>query len=164
MSRDIDRDRLNAKIDRSEAFNKILKYCAYQERSEHDVLEKLKKYGLEADEVHRIIRRLKDEQFIDDRRYARIFALSKLRSNKWGRIRIRIELKRKKIDGHHIEAAFRSIEDDEYSEIMRDLLRKKKDSLQQEDLYIVRNKVARYLFSKGFENDLVWALIDEEIS
>jgi regulatory protein len=163
MKKDAEKNVLNEKIDEKVLFNKIMKYCGYQERSEHDVIEKLKPYRLGMQETHSILRRLKEEKFIDDQRYARIYTSGKLRNKKWGRIKIRYELQKKKIASQYIEESLNSIDEEEYFQTMTDLINKKKASLKEMDLYILKNKVAQFLFSKGFENDLVWDLINRMI-
>ncbi|MBR9997511.1 MAG: RecX family transcriptional regulator [Cyclobacteriaceae bacterium] len=156
---DADKEILNKKIDRDQLFNKILKFCAYQERSENDVIEKLKTFKLNASETGKILKRLKEEKFIDNQRFARIYTTGKLRHNKWGRIRIRYELKRKCINNDDIEQALDSIDEDEYSQTLIELIKKKKGSIRDRNPFILRNKIAQYLSSKGFENDLVWHMI-----
>jgi regulatory protein len=163
MNNDADKKNLNKKIDQKLLYDKIMKYCGYQERSEHDVLEKLKKYRLGRREMGNIIGRLKEEKFIDDRRFASIYASGKLRNNKWGRIKIRYELKRKNINSYHIEEALNSIGEEEYTGTILDLIDKKREALKGSDKFILRNKIAQYLFLKGFENDLVWEKINERI-
>lgn len=163
MNNDADKKNLNEKIDQKLLYDKIMKYCGYQERSEHDVLEKLKKYRLGRRETGNIIGRLIEEKFIDDRRFASIYASGKLRNNKWGRIKIRYELKRKNINSNHIEEALNSIGEEEYTRTILDLIDKKKEALKDNDKFILRNKIAQYLFLKGFENDLVWEKINERI-
>ena len=163
MNNDVNKKNLNKKIDQKLLYDKIMKYCGYQERSEHDVLEKLKKFRVGIRETGDIIGRLKEEKFIDDRRFACIYASGKLRNNKWGRIKIRYELKRKNINSHHIEEALNSIGEEEYSRAILDLIDKKKETLKDKDKFILRNKIAHYLLVKGFENDLVWEKINERI-
>ena len=161
--KDTDKYTLNKKLDENHIFIKLLKYCAYQERCELEVVGKLKKYNLTVQETKRIIDRLKEEKYLDNQRYARIFASGKLRNNKWGRIRIRYELKRKSIQDEYIKQALSSIDENEYEEMVIDLIRKKKKSIRKEDPFIARNKILQYLCVKGFENNLAWELIKEEI-
>lgn len=161
MDENAEKKKLNKKIDTKSVFDKIMKYCGYQERSEKDVLEKLKKYKLGTSETGSIIRRLKEEKFIDDRRFARIYAAGKLRNNKWGRIKIRYQLKQKNINNHHIEEALNSIAGEEYRRIILDLIDRKNESLKESDKFVLRNKIAQYLFMKGFENELVWDMIND---
>jgi len=158
-----DKNLLNQRLDENHLLLRMVKYCAYQERSEQDVLEKLRRYKLSDNSIIQIINRLKEEKYLDNRRYARMFATGKLRNNKWGRIRIRYELKRKSMPVEYIEEAIGSIDEDEYAGILIDLIRNKKKLISHDNPFLLRNKIAHYLLRKGFENDLVWEQIKEEI-
>lgn len=158
-----DKNQLNRRLDENHLFLRMVKYCAYQERSEQDVLEKLGKYKLSDNGRMQIINRLKEEKYLDNRRFARMYASGKLRNNKWGRIRIRYELKRKSIPPEYIEEAIRSIDENEYAGILMDLIRNKKKLISHDNRFLLRNKIAHYLSGKGFENDLVWEQIRKEI-
>ncbi len=163
MDNESDKHILNEKFDQNQIFLKIIKYCAYQERCELDVEEKLKKYKLNEDRTCQIINRLREEKYIDNQRFARIFASGKFRNNKWGRIRIRHELKRKSIQEEYIDQALATMDENEYTRIILELIKKKKKSIRKEDPFIIRNKIAQYICAKGFESDLVWDLLKEEI-
>jgi len=162
--KDTDKYTLNKRLNENHVFIQLIKYCAYQERCELEVMEKLKKYNLTGRETKRIIDRLKEENYLDNQRYAKIYTSGKLRNNKWGRIRIRYELKRKSIQDEYIIQALSSIDEKEYAQMVIELIRKKKKSIQKEDPFIVRNKILQYLCVKGFESDLARELIKEEIT
>lgn len=163
IENDPDKISLNKRLEENQIFLKIIKYCVYQERSELDVVEKLKKYRLTEEEIDQFISRLKAEKYIDNQRFARIYASGKFRNNKWGRIRIRHELKRKSIQAENIDQALAAIDKNEYSQMIIELIRRKKRAIHKNDPFILRNKISQYLCSKGFEKDLVWDLLKSEI-
>jgi hypothetical protein len=68
----------------AEALPKIAAFCAYQERTQKEVAEKLKSYGLDEDEAGEIIIRLGREKLLDEERYAQSYARGKHRTNGWG--------------------------------------------------------------------------------
>jgi regulatory protein len=155
--------RLNQKLDRKKIFDSIARYCAYQERSESEVRQRLKKYKIDDQEIIDIITKLKEDNFINNERFAKLFASGKFRNNKWGRVKIRYELKRKSIDDKFIDKALESIEGDDYFQLIRKLIETKKKNLVDKNAFRLKNKIANYLFSKGFESELVWQILDEEI-
>jgi regulatory protein len=77
------------------AKQKIQDYCAYQERCHQDVSNKLKSWGLIPDAIDMLLGELMQHNFLNEERYARSFARGKFRIKKWGRIKIRLELKKK---------------------------------------------------------------------
>ena len=69
-------------------------YCVEQERCQKEVFSKLISWGMNFDEADQVIASLISEGFINEQRYAKIYAKSKFNQNKWGRIKIRYSLKR----------------------------------------------------------------------
>jgi len=55
---------------------KLRQFCAYQERSIHDVQEKLREWKVGEKHVEKIIEQLTREDYLNEERFARSFALS----------------------------------------------------------------------------------------
>jgi regulatory protein len=109
-----------------------------------------------------IIEKLIAEGFLNEERFAETYTHSKLRSNYWGKIKIIQGLKEKSIDSQIIHAAIESINKSEYQQIIKKLLNKKLQQIRDTDSYIIKNKIARYIISKGFESNLVWDEINNQ--
>jgi regulatory protein len=104
---------------------------------------------------------LKKEGFIDESRYAGMFVRDKLRLNRWGRIKIRYMLAAKQIPEGIISEAINGIDDQNYLEILREELVKKRRQIKDDHPYTVRNKLARFGQQRGFESGLIFQLLDE---
>ena len=87
----------------------------------------------------------------------------KLRSNNWGKIKIVQGLKEKSLDSQIINAAIESIDTLEYQQIIKKLIQKKLKLIRDTDSFIIKNKIARYIISKGFESYLVWDEVNNQI-
>jgi len=148
-------------MDIQEAKEKAARYCAFQERAPFEVEEKLRGYGLKPQEIKKVMEDLKKEGFVDETRFARVYALGKFRNNKWGKIRIRQNLFLKRIGETLAQQALDEIPLEEYEAAAIKLIKGKYAALRDEDEYILQNKTAAYLIRKGFEPDLVWRLIRE---
>jgi regulatory protein len=104
---------------------------------------------------------MKQEKFVDDERFATSFVRSKLRSNSWGKSKIKYALKQKRIDPSFIEQAFEDVDEDFYQEKITLLAQKKFDKLKGDlSLYEKRQKTAVYLQSKGYESSLIFPIIN----
>ena len=137
-------------------------WCAYQERCQQDVLEKIKSYKrrLSDDEINGLIAQLIAENFINEERYAIAFASGKFRIKRWGRIKISTMLKVKRISDYSINRALDSIENNDYERVVNELLEKKKRELKSETNKIRLNyKLLKFLQSRGFETDIVVSMI-----
>lgn len=135
-------------------------YCAYQERTQQEVRDKLYNLGLYKDEVEEVLTQLITENFVNEERFAKAFANGKFRLKRWGRQKILFELKRRKISPYCIKKAILEIPEDEYEEVLQQLIEQKTRGYTG-NAYTIKNKIARYLINKGYEGELVWnALAD----
>ncbi len=143
-------------MDIKEAKIKIANYCAYQERAPKEVEEKLSGFGLKEQVIHKIIKELVDEGFLNEDRFARAYVSGKFRNNKWGKHKIRQHLIFKGIDKAKIETALNGIDADDYHQMIRHLIMQKQASFDSTDSYIKKQKIAAYLLQKGFESEAIW--------
>ena len=97
-----------------QALIKAESYCAYQERCQQEVRDKLYSWGLHEVQVENVIAELIASNFINEERFAKAYAGGKFRIKKWGRVKISIELKRRKISTYCIKKGLAEIEEEEY--------------------------------------------------
>lgn len=142
-----------------QAFNKALKYCAFQERSQQEVRDKLYDWGLHRADVERLISELIGEGFIKEERFATAFAGGKFRIKKWGKIRIRQALKEKQVSDPLIRKALSGIDQREYLKTLQEVIRKKNREVKEENPLKRKYKVAAYAIQRGFEPELVWEIL-----
>lgn len=146
-----------------EAKLKATNFCTYQERTQQEVRDKLYSLGLHRDEVEWTIAELITENFVNEERFAKTFAGGKFRLKKWGKLKIRMALKQKKITDYCIDKGLAEIDEREYRRMATQLAKKKISVLMDTDPYILKNKTARYLVGKGYEAPLVWDIINDLI-
>lgn len=144
-----------------QAFAKAKHYCAYQERSHAEVKEKLYSFGLRKTDVETILAKLIEENYLNEERFARLFAGGKFRMKKWGRVKIVYELKQKRISAYNIKIALEEIDESEYLAVLKKLAEAKWRSLKKDQHIIRQTKMQQYLLQKGFEPNLVKAIITE---
>lgn len=136
-------------------------YCAYQERSQQEVRDKLYNWGLHIEDVEQIISDLISTNFLNEERFAKAFTLGKFRIKGWGKIKIQQHLKFKRVSAPLIKIALQQIDLDDYEQKLTDLIQRKAgDNLSQLSL-TERAKLIRYLQSKGYENSLIFEKIKE---
>ena len=136
-------------------FDKLCSYCAYQERCVSEVKDKLRQWKIDDDKAEKIIARLIEENFLNEERFARVFAGGKFRINKWGRAKISYELQRKQVPGHIIQLGLEEIGDEEYIEALKDLLVKKSREIKEKDGFKKKQKLISFGVQKGYEYELV---------
>ena len=104
---------------------RIRHFCAYQERCMHDVDIKLRQWKISSANISKIKDLLSDDGFLNEERYARIFVRSKFHINKWGRVKIRYELKNRFIHEILVNKAMEEIDENDYLKTIRELILKK---------------------------------------
>jgi regulatory protein len=139
-----------------QAKQKALRYCAYQERCHEEVKTKLFDLGLPSAAVDELLVYLITEGFLNEERFAKIFAGGKFRIKKWGRIKIRIALESKGITRNCIRIGLSEIDEADYQRTLEELLRSKISSLDDLNIFVVRDKASKYAIQHGYEPDLVW--------
>ena len=139
-----------------EVLSKIQHYCAYRERCTKEVSVKLKEYGIAEEKREKIINKLIEESFLDEQRFAEVFSSSKFRINKWGKYKIKAELRKHNVPEEFIINGLNEIDETEYLNSLETLIEKKRETLIQRNKTNSLQKLATYAISKGYESELVW--------
>jgi regulatory protein len=152
----------SGKITLAEATSRLMQLCSREEKCKADCLEKLRQWGIFHEEANGIVLLLEKERFINDSRFAGIFARDKFRFNHWGKIRIRYLLQQKGVSDEIITEAIDSIDQDEYTAMIRKVLAEKTRTIKGKNEWDTRAKLLRFAQSKGFEYDLTNSILKEK--
>ena len=137
---------------KEQALQKIKHYCGYQERCHSEVKEKLYSYGLWKKDVETLISQLIEENYLNEERFAELFAGGKFRMKQWGRVKIKYELKQKQISEYCIKKGLKEINEDDYQKTLRKLASAKWKTLKSErNIFARKTKTMNYLLQKGYE-------------
>ncbi|MDQ2719238.1 MAG: RecX family transcriptional regulator [Bacteroidota bacterium] len=135
---------------------KIKQYCAYQERCHSETRDKLYSFGLNKKEVEEIISILITENYLNEERFAILFAGGKFRMKSWGKVKIKHALKFKQVTDYCIKKALKEIDDKQYKKTFQKIAEQKLKTLQSEkNIFIRKRKLQDFLLQKGFENEMV---------
>ena len=145
-----------------EVTDRIQSFCALQDRCQWEVEKKMREWGVEEDIIKNILTDLILEKFIDEQRFSESFCRGKFRMKRWGKVKIKNELKLRKISTSCINKGLDQILDKEYYSVLKELYEKKKNSLKDKNQFIQKGKIIKYLQQKGYENDLIWELINRD--
>jgi len=140
---------------------KILKFCIYRDRCHKEIHAKLKEMDVEEALSDEIIEELINEGALNEERYVRSFIRGKFRINKWGKIKIRSELKKNDISEKLITVGMEEIDETEYMTILKALITSKLKTRKETRKYQIRNKVKSYAYGKGFEPELAEIILQE---
>lgn len=143
-----------------EAYLTLAALCARSEHCQWKLLEKMRRWELDDAAQARVMARLVKERYVDDERYARAFVKDKVRYNKWGRRKVEQALWQKRIDDDIRERVLDEVDEEEYLNVLRPLLKQKRKSIKAENDYELKQKLVRFALGRGFTYDIIRQCID----
>ena len=135
----------------AEALRKVAAYCSGAEHCRAEVAEKLQRWSMPYDAIDRILNQLVEGKYIDEERYCRAFVRDKYRLEKWGKVKIGQALQLKKISPLVYSPILNEIDEEEYLEVLRNVLASKRKSVRAASEFEQNQKLIRYALSRGFE-------------
>jgi regulatory protein len=121
--------------DEQQIYDKLSNFCAYQERCESDVKEKMRKLKVEKEDYGKYINRLKEDNFLNDERFVKYF-ISGHTKKKWGKTKM------KYLD---------DMDNEDYEEQIKLQAEKKWNTIKAKTPRDKKTKLLRFLLSKGYE-------------
>ncbi len=140
----------------SQAIEKAKKYCAYQERCQSEVRQKLRAFNITSEEREEVLMNLIQENYLNEERFSQAYARGKFRIKHWGRKKIVMALKQKDISEYCIKKGMVEIDELEYKKVLHELIDKTFDKNRGIQNYQRIAKTAQYVIGRGFESNLVW--------
>jgi regulatory protein len=149
-------------LDVNQALIRARKYCAYQERSQQEVRDKVYSFGLHKKDVENIIAELIVSGFLKEERFANAFAGGKFRTKGWGRIKIKQALLQKRVSENLVRQALREIDERDYVKQLKKIIEEKSKQVHEKNRWKKNSKVAQYVIGRGFEAELVWEMLNRK--
>lgn len=144
-----------------ELLQRAMRACSEREYCISDISALLDRWGADSKEMHeRVIERLVKEKFVDEHRYSRAFVLDHFRHSQWGRVKISMALKQKKVDPEAIASGMESIGEEEYLELLQKILVDQRRKIKAKNRLDLKGKLLRHALGKGFESHLVYDAIN----
>ena len=143
-----------------EAYLQLAALCAQAEHCQQEMRDKMRRWELDETVQNRIIARLVKERYINDERYTRAFVKDKIRYNKWGRRKVQQALWMKHIDTDIQQRVLDEIDEKEYLDVLRPLLKQKRKSIKAANDYELNQKLVRFALGRGFGFDIIRQCLD----
>ena len=143
------------------ALEKAMAQCSRREYCSDDIRNKLSLWGVDNDDIGKILRILISDNFINEPRFATAFVRDKFKYNKWGKVKISAHLRGKKVPQDIISSALESIDNDLYIKLLRELIEAHRKSVKAKNQYDLKAKLLRYGLSKGFESNLLYDILND---
>ena len=104
---------------------------------------------------------LEEEGFFNEERFAMAFAHGKFAIKKWGRIKIKQELKQKRVSDYCLKKALQQIDEEEYIQTLKKIIETKRRLIKEPNQTKLKFKLMSYALSKGYEKDLIFDVLND---
>ena len=144
----------------SKAMNTAVRILTARDHSKYELVQKLKKRKYKNDIIDQVISACEHYNYINDERTARVY-IKQLNKKGYGLKRIRYELGKKGLKGSHINSILsKSLSEEDQRECARSVLQKHYKRFEKEsDLLKKKNKIYRFLYSRGFSEEIISEII-----
>lgn len=147
-------------LSQEQIIKKLESYCAYRERCEAEVKQKLFALKVEEEEVDFYLQYLIENNLLNENRFIDAYARGKFNIKSWGRRKIAVALQQKKIDVNKIKQSIEHIDEDMYIQRLNIILEKKnKQLINETDEFKKKQKLIYFAMQKGYEPDLIYKAI-----
>ncbi len=148
------------------ALEKSFRWLGIRPRSKKELEEKLKEKEFDQRIIKKTLKRLKELNYLDDKKFAESWLEAKKLSGR-GKYSIMKELKRKGIAEEIIKKTLEKYSKKDEIEIARQLIRKKmkllkKESQSSNGVFLQKQKIARFLANRGFSWEVIKDLLKND--
>lgn len=165
---EISDDRFSSLIEQNKLFHikqRAFRLLGRRMHSASELRRKLWNKDYESKLIDEVIDDLQKNSYLDDKEFIRAFVADKTKSKSWSTKKVKTELLKRGIDNNLIDEMLKGQASESEIENATKLVRKKYDQLINKKLEPkeLRNKLSTFLFSKGFEYDLIKDVTDKLI-
>lgn len=144
-------------------YNRTIRYLSFRPRSEKEIKDFLKRKNVDEKITQRILQKLKEETFLDDREFTRWWIEQRTEFRKMGIRLIKLELRQKGIEDDLIDEVIHSSTvtiqtDEERAKELIERQARKHTKLSRQELF---RKLGQYLSRLGFDYETIKHAIDE---
>ena len=140
---------------------KLKQYCSYQDRCHNEVEKKLKTFDVISEVKEQIISNLISENYLNETRFCKSFVRGKFKIKNWGKRKIILELKSRKVSNYNLKEGLKEINEIDYLDKLETLFNKKLASLDHLSLINKKKKILSFLLYRGWEANLIYEKINQ---
>jgi len=111
--------------------------------------------------IDTIVTKLIENNYLNETRFAQSFARGKFRIKKWGKNRIKRELKARQISDYNIKKGMKEINDTDYESTFYELFEKRKNEIAHLPKSEQKRKLFSYLSYRGWEQQRIYSALND---
>lgn len=140
----------------------ILRILSNREHAVHEIITKAQKKGFSQSLIFKVIEEFKQADYINESRYVQQFVKSKQNNGKWGVLKIRAALLKKRIPSAIIDIYLDTSDDATIVEEIKEYVSKNRKRFNREsDILRRKKKMYNHLTGKGHPSSLILSCLDE---
>ncbi|MDA9373565.1 RecX family transcriptional regulator [Flavobacteriaceae bacterium] len=140
---------------------KLKQYCSYQDRCHNEVEKKLKTFDVISEVKEQIISNLISENYLNETRFCKSFVRGKFKIKNWGKRKITLELKNRKVSNYNLKEGLKEINEIDYLDKLENIFNKKLASLDHLSLINKKKKILSFLLYRGWETNLIYEKLNQ---
>lgn len=142
------------------------RYLGIRNRSEKEIRDYLLRKKAEPEVIEAIVKRLKNQKFLDDEVFARGWIISRARSRPKGKSALKFELQQKGIAKDIIEKVLSEVNEDIPDELTqaKNLIGRQIEKIKDVPRQEIYNKVGSFLARRGFSWETIKKAIDDVLA
>jgi regulatory protein len=164
MKNILKKTKLHIELSEEQIIQKLENFCAYRERCESEIKQKMYVLQVPATDYETYINYLREHNFFNEDRFANSFAYGKNAIKKWGKKRIAMELQSKNIDAQKIQQSLQHIDEGMYLLKLEDILGKKIKTIKETDNFKKKQKLIQFAMQKGYEYEIISEVLKKIIN
>jgi len=144
-----------------EALEKLMRFCAYQERSRLQVIRKIKLLSIPEEWEEDLLSKLEAENFLNEDRFKKAFVRGKSRVKGWGPLKIQQSLFQETGKKTSLSQILNQEDEQKSIEKLEKDLAKKLVQFQSKNDKDWFNKMVRFCMSRGFTMETALEIINK---
>lgn len=140
-------------LSREKALAKLAALCAKAEYCTGDMEDKMRRWGLDSDDIKENLAYLVDNKYIDNARYCKAFVNDKIAYNRWGRRKIEQALWMKRVPESVSAPILDTVPEEDYIKVLKPLIASKAATVKADSDYERQMKLTKFALGRGFSMD-----------
>ncbi|NQU53292.1 MAG: RecX family transcriptional regulator [Bacteroidetes bacterium] len=153
----------NQELVANQAYSKMAQLCSRSEQCSTDIRKKIIAFELVSEVVEEIIEKLKIEKFINDERYIKAYISDKFSFNKWGKVKLRHNLRMKGLSEELILNGLNEIDEEKYKTVLIKTMKDKAKTVKNKTKFEKMGQVIRFAQTRGFEPEMIHRYINSAL-
>ena len=133
-----------------------LRLLSFRPRSTQELRERLLRKNYKAEMIETLIEYFLKQGLLDDEKYAKLYALSRIQSRPVGKRQIQHDLKNRGVPSKAVDAALGAIEDFDERQVAMDLALRRHQHMSRLPENVSKARLYGFLKRRGFTNESVF--------